>query len=299
MSEHEATRERTLRPIPGGPVLAVTLIVYLLILGTFIWDAVNQQGVLVPLLVLLILATIVLPFALKGFFVVPPRQARVLVRFGRYVGTVRESGFFWTNPFASRHAISLKAVNIASERIKVNDLDGNPIEIGAVVVYQVRNTAQAMFDVEDYRQYADIQVETAVRKLASTHPYDDVDDEHPVISLRGDSEEVSDELQRELQDRLDRAGIEVIEARLSHLAYAAEIASAMLQRQQAAAVIAARRKIVEGAVGMVEDALDQLARKDVLDLDAERKATLVGNLLVVLCGQADAQPVINTGTLYN
>ena len=301
MSEQarQTTDEIHLRPIPGGVFLLATIVVYLAIVGSVIGSAVLESEVPGLLIVLLVVASIVLPFVLRGFFVVNPREGRVLVRFGRYMGTVRESGFFWINPFATRATISLKAVNIASDRIKVNDLDGNPIEIGAVVVYRVRDTAQASFDVEDYRQYADVQVETAIRRLASTHPYDDDEGRPNTVSLRGDSETVAQELMEELQARLDRAGIEVIEARISHLAYASEIASAMLQRQQATAIIAARRKIVEGAVGMVDDALTQLAEKGVVDLDPERKATLVGNLLVVLCGQSDAQPIINTGTLYN
>lgn len=303
MSTQDSARQRhtelALRPVPGGVLLLLTIVAYLTILVAVIVPAIRDGEVMVPVIVLLVVASIALPFVLTGFFIVNPREARVLVLFGRYKGTVREPGFFWFNPFAKRTSISLKAVNIASERIKVNDLDGNPIEIGAVVVYRVNDTAQATFDVEDYRRYADVQVETAVRRLASTHPYDDAEDAQSTVSLRGDSEVVASELQEELQARLDRAGIEVIEARISHLAYAPEIASAMLQRQQAAAIISARRKIVEGAVGMVEDALTMLSEKGVVDLDPERKATLVGNLLVVLCGQADAQPVINTGTLYN
>lgn len=292
------SKEKTLRPLPGGLVLFAALVVWIGIVGSLVWMAVATQSAWVAHVVIAVLATIALPFVLKGLFVVPPREARVLVRFGRYAGTVRESGFFWANPFAERSPVSLKASNIATDRVKVNDLDGNPIEIGAVVVYQVRDTAQAVFDVEDYRHFTDVQVETAVRKLASIHPYDD-NSSSDAISLRGDSEEVADELKTELQARLERAGIEVIEARISHLAYAAEIASAMLQRQQAAAIIAARKQIVEGAVGMVEDAIRDLSAKSVVELDEERKATLVGNLLVVLCGQADAQPVINTGTLYS
>jgi regulator of protease activity HflC (stomatin/prohibitin superfamily) len=298
-SPRQPSTEIALRPVPGGLLLLLTIVAYLTILAAVIVPAIREGEAMTPVIVLLVLATIALPFLLRGFFVVNPREGRVLVRFGRYMGTVREPGFFWVNPFATRTSISLKAVNIASERIKVNDLDGNPIEIGAVVVYRVRDTAQASFDVEDYRRYADVQVETAVRRLASTHPYDDAENPQAMVSLRGDSEVVAQELMEELQARLDRAGIEVIEARISHLAYAPEIAAAMLQRQQAAAIISARRRIVEGAVGMVDDALSMLAEKGVVDLDPERKATLVGNLLVVLCGQADAQPVINTGTLYN
>jgi len=234
-----------------------------------------------------------------GFFVVSPNESRVLVLFGRYRGSVRQPGFYWTNPFTARRKISLKAHNLASERIKVNDLSGNPIEIGGVVVWQVRDTAQAAFDVESFESYVDVQVETAVRHLASTHPYDSDDDADSTrISLRGNAEQLADELRDELQHRLDRAGLEVLEARISHLAYAPEIAAAMLQRQQAAAVIAARRLIVDGAVGMVEHAIADLGSRRILELDDERKATLVGNLLVVLCSHAAPTPVLNTGSLY-
>ena len=237
---------------------------------------------------------------LFGYFIVNPNMSRVLVLFGKYRGSVREPGFYWTNPFTIKHKVSLKAHNLSSERVKVNDLAGNPIEIGAVVVWQVADTAQAQFDVEDYFQYVDIQIETAVRHLAKSHPYDDTSDgvDGAVSSLRTDTEQVSTELETELQQRLNRAGIEVVEARISHLAYASEIASAMLQRQQADAIIAARKKIVEGAVGMVEDALQQLGDRSVVELDDERRVTLVGNLLVVFCAGAAPQPVLNTGSLY-
>lgn len=234
-----------------------------------------------------------------GFFIVNPNMSRVLVFFGRYKGTVRDEGFYWVNPFMTKTSLSLKAHNLSSETIKVNDLVGNPIEIGAVVVWQVSDTAQASFDVEDYFQYVDVQIETAIRHLAKSHPYDDQVSDVDTPSLRGDTGEMAGELRSELQDRLARAGIAVIEARISHLAYAPEIASAMLQRQQASAIIAARKKIVQGAVDMVDDALGQLSERDVVDLDAERRATLVGNLLVVLCGNSTPQPVINTGGLYN
>jgi regulator of protease activity HflC (stomatin/prohibitin superfamily) len=233
-----------------------------------------------------------------GFFVVNPNRSMVLVLFGRYRGSVRNEGFYWTNPFTARHGVSLRAHNVASEKIKVNDHVGNPIEIGAVVVWRVRDTAQACFDVEDYEHYVNVQIETAIRELAKAHPYDDGQSEENLPSLRGDTQAVVGELTRELQARLERAGIEVLEARLSHLAYAPEIASAMLQRQQAVAIIAARQKIVEGAVSIVEQALSDLGKKQVIELDAERRATLVGNLLVVLCGQSPAQPVLNTGSLY-
>jgi regulator of protease activity HflC (stomatin/prohibitin superfamily) len=249
----------------------------------------------------LIFAALATFTSLFGYFIVNPNMSRVLVLFGKYRGTARNQGFFWTNPFTLKHKISLKAHNISSERVKVNDLSGNPIEIGAVVVWQVKDTAQAQFDVEDYFQYVDVQIETAIRQLAKSHPYDDAsnEDDDSIPSLRTATEEVSTELEIELQMRMNRAGIEVIEARISHLAYSPEIASAMLQRQQADAIIAARRKIVEGAVGMVEDALEQLSRKQVVELDAERRATLTGNLLVVLCSGVHPTPVLNTGSLYN
>ncbi|HZL99263.1 MAG TPA: SPFH domain-containing protein [Planctomycetota bacterium] len=233
-----------------------------------------------------------------GFFVVPPNVARTLVLFGRYRGTVRDDGFYWTNPFTARRRVSVRAHNLASEKIKVNDLIGNPIEIAAVVVWRVRDTAQATFDVEDYLHFVNVQCETAVRQLASTHPYDEGQADDHSVSLRGHADVVAGELQSMLQFRLDRAGIEVLEARLSHLAYAQEIASAMLQRQQATAIIAARAKIVEGAVGMVEHALDELGKKRIIQLDDERRATLVGNLLVVLCGHSAPTPVLNTGSMY-
>jgi len=236
---------------------------------------------------------------LFGFFIVTPNHSRLLVLFGSYRGTVRTPGFYWTNPFTSKATVSLRAHNVASEKIKVNDLLGNPIEIGAVIVWRVRDTAQARFDVEDHEKYVDVQVETAIREIAKAHPYDDGQSDKNEISLRGDTSAVIEELKTELQARLDRAGIEVLEARISHLAYAPEIASAMLQRQQAVAIISARQKIVEGAVSIVEQALTDLGKHNVVHLDDERKATLVGNLLVVLCGNSSPQPVINTGGLYN
>jgi regulator of protease activity HflC (stomatin/prohibitin superfamily) len=245
------------------------------------------------------LLTVVVVVCLIGFFIVTPNHSRVLVLFGTYRGTVRKEGFYWTNPFTTKRSLSLRAHNVASEKIKVNDLLGNPIEIGAVIVWRVADTAQASFDVEDHEEYVDVQVETAIREIAKTHPYDDGQTEANPISLRGDTSAVVEELKVELQARLLRAGVEVLEARISHLAYAPEIASAMLQRQQATAIISARQKIVEGAVSIVEQALEDLSRKRVIELDDERKATLVGNLLVVLCGQAAPQPVINTGSLYN
>ncbi|MEQ1891860.1 MAG: SPFH domain-containing protein [Planctomycetota bacterium] len=252
-----------------------------------------------PLIIAAVLLTVIAFVCLFGFFVVTPNHSKLLVLFGSYRGTVRTPGFYWTNPFTSKATVSLRAHNVASEKIKVNDLLGNPIEIGAVIVWRVRDTAQARFDVEDHEKYVDVQVETAIREIAKGHPYDDGQSDKNEISLRGDTSAVIEELKTELQARLDRAGIEVLEARISHLAYAPEIASAMLQRQQAVAIISARQKIVEGAVSIVEQALTDLGKHNVVHLDDERKATLVGNLLVVLCGNSAPQPVINTGGLYN
>ena len=231
-----------------------------------------------------------------GFFIVNPNVSRVLVLFGRYRGTVRRNGFHWTNPFTVRKKVSLRVRNLNTEKIKVNDLSGNPIEIAAIVVWRVKDTAHAVFDVDDYEGYVDLQCESAVRQLASKYPYDTSDED--TLSLRGSRDEISDELMRELADRLDRAGVEVLEARLSHLAYAPEIAGAMLRRQQADAVIAARQKIVDGAVGMVEMALANLKDHGIIDLDEEKRAAMVSNLMVVLCSEQATQPVVNTGTLY-
>ncbi len=238
-------------------------------------------------------------FVTPGFFIVNPNQSRVLTLFGRYRGTVRDAGFWWTNPFTAKRKVSLRAHNLNGQKLKVNDLLGNPIEIAAVVVWRVRDTAQAVFDVEDYVQFVEIQGESAVRQLASSHPYDDGQSKDVTTSLRGSRDVVAQELQHALAERLALAGIEVQEARLSHLAYAPEIASAMLQRQQASAVIAARSMIVEGAVGMVHHALELLSEQKVLELDEERKAAMVSNLLVVLCGHAAPTPVLNAGTLYS
>ncbi|HEY1084734.1 MAG TPA: SPFH domain-containing protein [Prosthecobacter sp.] len=233
----------------------------------------------------------------KGFFTLQPNEASVLLLFGAYRGTERRAGFHWTNPFYTRHRISLRSRNLNSERLKVNDKRGNPIEIGAVVVWRVQDTAQAVFDVENCSQYVSIQSESAVRHLASTYAYDHGEENE--ITLRSGGEDVAQALQVELQERLSRAGVVVEEARLAHLAYAPEIAQAMLRRQQAEAVIAARQKIVHGAVSMVEMALNELAEKQVVNLDDERKASMVSNLLVVLCAETEVTPVVNTGTLYH
>jgi regulator of protease activity HflC (stomatin/prohibitin superfamily) len=231
-----------------------------------------------------------------GFFIVNPNEAAVLLLFGAYKGTVKNNGFHWANPFYRKIKISLRMRNLVSEKIKVNDLIGNPIEIAAVIVWQVHNTSEALFDVDDYHNYITTQSEAAIRHLASSYPYDGSETE---LTLRGATDQINTHLQKELQDRLGRAGVTVTEARLSHLAYASEIAGAMLQRQQATAIVAARQKIVEGAVGMVEMALAELSRKAIVQLDDERKAAMVSNLLVVLCSERAAAPVVNTGTLYS
>ncbi|MGN2252662.1 SPFH domain-containing protein [Frateuria sp. GZRe12] len=235
-------------------------------------------------------------FLLKGFFQVAPNEAQVMQLFGRYAGSVREEGLRWTNPFYAKRRLSLRVRNFESGKLKVNDNDGNPIEIAAVVVWQVVDTAEAVFRVEDYENFVHIQSESALRQMAQSYPYDAHDDGEP--SLRSHGEVINNHLRDEIQARLEQAGVQVIEARISHLAYAQEIAQAMLQRQQAGAIIAARTRIVEGAVSMVEMALDQLSRRGVVELDEERKAAMVSNLLVVLCGERGTQAVVNTGTLY-
>ncbi|MBM3988755.1 MAG: SPFH domain-containing protein [Planctomycetes bacterium] len=277
-------------------MLALELLLVAATILLIIAGAANKQ----PGVAVLVIPMVLVAFlALFGFFVVEPNLGRALVLFGRYRGTVRTAGFWWTNPFTSKKRISLRAHNLNGEKLKVNDLLGNPIEIAAVVVWQVRDTAQALFDVEQFEHFVDVQSESALRLVASRHPYDDGQAGDIATTLRGSADEVAQELQAELAKRLALAGIEVLEARLSHLAYAPEIAAAMLQRQQASAIIAARKLIVEGAVSMVEMAIEKLSEKETVKLDDERRATLTGNLLVVLCGQANAQPVVNTGSLYN
>jgi len=245
-----------------------------------------------------ILVAIVVFICWFGFYMVQPNQGKVLQLFGQYAGTDRTTGLRWANPFYSKQSVSLRVRNFESGRLKVNDANGNPIEIAAVIVWKVVDTAEAVFEVDDYENYVTIQSEAALRNLATTYPYEhDAEDER--LSLRSDSNTIAQKLKNEVQDRLQKAGVDVLEARLSHLAYAPEIAQAMLQRQQASAVLAARKIIVQGAVGMVSDALDQLKALEVVELDAERKAAMVSNLLVVLCGDQQAKPVINAGTLYS
>jgi regulator of protease activity HflC (stomatin/prohibitin superfamily) len=270
----------------GGALLTIVCIIV----------AANTSEVVALCLLVTIPASIAGVVLLFGHFALQPNEARVLTLFGTYVGTVRDSGFFWTNPFMTKSKLSLRTRNMESQRLKVNDKRGNPIEIAAVVVWHIADTAQACFDVDNYLDYVKIQSETAVRHLANEYAYDH--GEEGETTLRSGVDEVSSTLQKELQARLGKAGVVVEEARLTHLAYAPEIAGAMLRRQQAEAVIAARQKIVHGAVSMVEMALNDLAEKQVVELDNERKVAMVSNLLVVLCGEAEAHPVINAGTLY-
>lgn len=247
--------------------------------------------------VLAILAAIVVFICWWGFYLVQPNQGKVLQLFGRYVGTDRNTGLRWANPLYAGQSVSLRVRNFESGRLKVNDSNGNPIEIAAVIVWRVVDTAEAVFEVDSYENYVTIQSEAALRNLATTYPYEhDAEDDR--LSLRSDSNAIALKLQKEVQDRLQKAGVDVLEARLSHLAYSPEIAQAMLQRQQASAVLAARRIIVQGAVGMVSDALQQLSDQGVVELDTERRAAMVSNLLVVLCGDQRAQPIINAGSIY-
>jgi regulator of protease activity HflC (stomatin/prohibitin superfamily) len=238
-------------------------------------------------------------FIILGFKVVNPNSSCVMVLFGAYKGTIRENGFFWVNPFYITRRVSLRARNFDSEPIKVNDKVGNPIKIGFVLVWRVLDTYKAVFDVDDFQHFVLVQSDAALRKLAGLYPYDNFEDHEAVIALRSGGEEINDELEREIRERLQIAGIEVIEARINYIAYAEEIANAMLRRQQAAAVVSARFKIVEGAVSMVQMALEQLSDKKIVELDEEKKAAMVSNLMVVLCGDKDATPIVNTGTLHS
>ncbi len=312
-------KEHIIKPAAGWGPLAVLLAILvaspiLITVGTQTAGTVGTALIIVGAL-----APLAFLVGLCGFLAVAPNDARVLLLFGEYRGSVVESGFYWVNPFFSKRKISRRIRNFetgstttpalkdgagtivqqksqsAGRPSKVNDRDGNPIEISAVVVWRVVNTAEAVFEVDDYENYVAVQSEAALRNLASRHPYDSHDDE---VSLRGNTPDICEQLRHDIQERLDKAGVEVIEARISHLAYASEIAAAMLQRQQAQAVVAARQKIVEGAVGMVQMALDDLEKQGIVELDGERRAAMVSNLLVVLCSDRHTQPVINTGTIY-
>jgi hypothetical protein len=286
-------RERVRPTVSGFLVLAVVLVAILTAAFGFRRAVLSQD----PLGVLGWVAVFVVALVVsKGVFVLNPNEGKVLQLFGDYRGTARTPGLRWANPFLTKRRISLRVRNFESGRLKVNDTDGNPIEIAAVVVWKVVDTAEAVFEVDDYENYVKVQTEAAVRNLATRYPYDAHEPDQ--VSLRGSTAEVAKDLKHEIQERLSKAGVEVIEARLSHLAYASEIAAAMLRRQQAGAIIAARQKIVEGAVGMVDMALALLAKSQLVQLDEDRKAAMVSNLLVVLCADREAQPVVNTGTIY-
>lgn len=285
--------EKFIKPRSGYLMLAIIFI--MVALPVYLIINFNPNIALMIASVIVLIAAVVM---LPGMLVVNPNESSVLVLFGDYIGTVKHNGFFWVNPFLTRKKISLRARNLNSEPIKVNDKIGNPIMIGIVLVWKVKDTFKAAFEVDDYIHYVEIQSEAAIRKLAGHYPYDNFDDAQSEISLRAGGEEVNHVLEAELTERLERAGIDVIEARISYLAYSSEIAGAMLRRQQATAIIAARTKIVEGAVSMVEMALDMLSEKKLVDLDEERKAAMVSNLMVVLCSDKDASPVINAGTLH-
>jgi hypothetical protein len=286
-------REREYPALPGLPVLLALI----LVAGGSLWVLIRSAGN--GSIAMVVGSSIVLAlsvFLMVGVFVVNPNEAKVLQFFGDYVGSARTAGLRWANPLYTKKRISLRVRNFESGKLKVNDNEGNPIEIAAVVVWKVVDSAEAMFQVDDYNNYVKVQSEAALRNLATSYTYDAHDENQ--MSLRGNTAAVAEHLKREIQDRLARAGLEVMEARISHLAYAPEIAQAMLQRQQAGAIIAARQRIVEGAVGMVEMALAMLSTREIVVLDDERKAAMVSNLLVVLCGERATQPIINTGTIY-
>jgi regulator of protease activity HflC (stomatin/prohibitin superfamily) len=282
------------RAVSSGWVVVVILLLVdaAAIYGIYLnVEADNQAGIVISIIVA-VLAGLLYP----GLFIVNPNEGKVLQLFGEYVGTVRKEGLKWANPLYSKKRVSLRIRNFESAKLKVNDNEGNPIEIAAVVVWRVVDTAEAVFEVDDYENYVHVQAESAVRNLATSYTYDTHDEDR--VSLRGHTSAVADHLKREIQERLAKAGVEVLEARISHLAYAPEIAAAMLQRQQAGAIIAARQRIVEGAVGMVQMALDMLSQREIVQLDDERKAAMVSNLLVVLCGERGTQPVVNAGSIY-
>lgn len=281
--------EKIVKPASGWGMLALCL--FMIVGGVAL---IISKVIVIGAAAIVVSTALILP----GLIAIEPNSTRVLNLFGTYVGSVKESGFFFVNPFYTRKKISTRAVTFDVPVVKVNDKQGNPIMIGAVAVYRVEDTFKATFAVEHYQEFVKIQSESAIRKLAGMYSYDNLEDEDALVTLRTNSDEVNHELVREISERLEIAGIDVIEARINHLAYATEIAGAMLQRQQATAIVAARSKIVEGAVGMVEMALDQLSKKNIVDLDDEKKAAMVSNLMVVLCGDKNAQPVLNTGTLH-
>ena len=279
--------EKSIKAFSGYAMLAI----FFVLIGVMVFGLIQVENPLFALIVP------ILALILRGFFIVNPNGSKVLVLFGAYKGTVRENGFFWANPFYMRQRISLRARNFDSERVKVNDKIGNPIMINVILVWQVDDTYKAAFDVDHYEEFVRVQTDAAVRKLAGSYPYDNFDDERAELTLRSGMDEVNEALENEITERLAIAGIRVMEARIGYLAYAPEIANAMLKRQQAVAIVAARKKIVEGAVGMVEDALSKLSEDDIIDFDDDKKASMVSNLMVVLCGDKEAIPVVNTGTL--
>jgi regulator of protease activity HflC (stomatin/prohibitin superfamily) len=288
--------EKIIKPVSG--IIGFISILIVLAASVFFFVQI-KEGTINPLIIVTaVLLLIISLFLMKGLIIIQPNHSRVLNLFGKYAGTVKDNGWFFINPFYTTENISLRSQNLESARLKVNDKMGNPIEIAAVIVWQVGETYKAAYDVVNYKEYVVRQSEAAVRHLANSFPYDNLEDPIADITLRGGGEKVNAILEKELLERLTPAGIIIKEARISHLAYAAEIAGAMLQRQQATAIVAARTKIVEGAVGMVEMALEMLSRKDIVHLDEEKKAAMVSNLMVVLCGERGAQPILNTGTLY-
>ncbi|QIG88916.1 SPFH domain-containing protein [Chryseobacterium sp. POL2] len=287
--------EKVLKPMSGYIALLISLVLFFGGIGLFIYS-IDYNPFLTVIAVLAVLLSF---FFMKGLMIIQPNHSRVLNFFGKYVGSVKDNGLFFINPLYSSQRMSLRSENLQGQTLKVNDKMGNPIEIGAVIVWKVGDTYKAAFDVERYLEYVKTQSEAAVRHLAVSFPYDNLEDENAPITLRGGGEDVNHILERELTERLAPAGIVVQEARISHLAYASEIAGAMLQRQQATAIVAARTKIVEGAVGMVDLALKKLSAENIVDLDDERKAAMVSNLMVVLCGEKAVQPILNAGTLYN
>jgi regulator of protease activity HflC (stomatin/prohibitin superfamily) len=282
------------RKVSSGYLMLVVLAVAQLGFGYLIFRAAVAMSV--TGIIAATVASIIVAICWAGLFMVHPNEAKVLQLFGKYVGTVHEPGLKWANPFFAKTAVSTRVRNFESGKLKVNDSRGSPIEIAAVVVWKVHDTAEALFEVDDYEEFVQIQSEAALRNLSTSYPYEPHEGE--ATALRSHPAEISLALQKEIQDRLDKAGVTVIEARISHLAYASEIANAMLRRQQASAIISARTQIVAGAVGMVEMALDELKKNNVVELDEERKAAMVSNLLVVLCGEEATKPVVNTGTLY-
>ena len=282
-------QEFCVKPVSGYLALMIAILLLAGTIAGFYYEIVWLGAIL----------TLLFIFTIIGFTVVNPNESCVMVLFGAYKGTIRENGFFWVNPFLIKRRISLRARNFDSDPIKVNDKIGNPIKIGFVLVWRVSETYKAVFDVDDYQHFVLVQSDAALRKLAGLYPYDNFEDHDAIVALRSGGEEINDELEREIRERLQIVGIEVIEARINYIAYAEEIANAMLRRQQASAVVSARFKIVEGAVSMVQMALEQLSDKKIVELDEEKKAAMVSNLMVVLCGDKDATPIVNTGTLHN